>query len=154
MRSREKTNLVNRRGRWNEQTARRHASSQNKVLSAVGYIIGSAVIALGLMTYLPAVAGTTLTTPTHLVSDSVNRIHKGDRFTGVGFDTRWNALATPTRTGGGKNRVRPQSAHRVKSVQTIPFGCEPAFSRLVVVGNFTARCIAAIDTPKDHVAIS
>ena len=153
MPSKQKTNLVHRPGRRNEQTVRRHASSQNKVLSAVGYIIGSAVIALGL-TYLPAVAGTTLTTPTHLVSDSVNRIHKGDRFTGVGFDTRWNALATPTRTGSGKNGVHPQSAHRVKSVQTIPFGCEPAFSPLVVVGNFSARCIAAIDTPKDHVAIS
>ena len=106
-----KTNLVRRPGGRNEQTVRPRASSQNKVLSAVGYIIAGAVVALGL-TYLPAVAGTTLTTQTHVVSDSVNRIHKGDRFTGVGFDTRWNALATPMRTRSGKTACAPNPFNR------------------------------------------
>ena len=151
MSNKRKTNLVHRPGGRNQRTLRQRASSRNKVLSAVAYIIASAVVALGL-TYLPAVAGTTLTTQTHLVSDSVNRVHKSDRFAGVGSNARWNALATPTRTRSGKNDVRPRLVQPVKSVQTIPLGCEPAFSRLVVVGNFSARCIAAIDTPKDHVA--
>ncbi len=138
--------------RRNEQSRfMRHARSQSvavarpqenlhhKFLVIGAYLIASAVIALW-MAYLPTLAGNILTQlnvlPQHLTSNSVNRLHKGDQLATVRFDERWSAIGAIS-----KPAQMPRSAER------IPFGCEGAFSRLVKVGNFSARCVAAVDLP-------
>ena len=120
----------------------------NKVLKAGTYILASAILAFGLA-YLPVAAGSSLTTmnvaPAHLTSNAVNRLHKDDPLARAGFDARWNAVAAGTKNSNSSQRAEPAAA--AKSVeQRIPFGCEPAFSRMIVAGNFSARCLAAIDS--------
>ncbi len=138
-------------GRHEEVRFRRHARSQDvavvrpqhnrhhKLLVVGSYLIASAIIALW-MAYLPTLAGNILTQlnvlPQHIASNSINRLHKGDQLATARFNERWIAIGT---TG--------KPAHAGKSAERIPFGCEAAFSRLVKVGNFSARCVAATDAP-------
>jgi hypothetical protein len=108
------------------------------------YLIASAIIALW-MVYLPTLAGNVLTQlnilPQHRAANAVNRLHEGDPLAAARFDERWSALGVAKRANTGK------------SAERIPFGCEGAFSRLVKKGNFTARCIAAIDMPTKFAAV-
>lgn len=119
--------------------ARTQENVQHKFLVIGAYLIASAIIALW-MAYLPTLAGNVLTQlnvlPRHVVSNSINRLHKGDQLATVRFADRWNAIAAVS---------KPANAR--KSAERIPFGCEGAFSRLVKAGNFSARCIAANETP-------
>jgi hypothetical protein len=115
-------------------------------------VTASAIVALG-MAYWPAAAGSVLgkrnITPVYLTSasDIPNRIHKTDRFSGISFQERWSAVpARAAETPGNKSQHEPPQAER--RVEKIPFGCEPAFSRLVTKGNFSTRCIAGIGSSK------
>ncbi len=119
--------------------ARPQVDVHHRFLVIGAYLIASAIIAMW-MAYLPTLAGNILTQlnvlPQHVVSNSVNRLHKGDQLATTSFADRWSAVATVT-----KPMNVPKSAER------IPFGCESAFSRLVKAGNFSARCVAGIATP-------
>jgi len=66
-------------------------------------------------------------------NEAIIRPHKGDRLAPVNFHDRWNAIA------------EIDKAYGAQSVERIPDGCEPAFSHLVKVGNFSARCVAKVD---------
>jgi hypothetical protein len=114
-------------------------SFRYKLLTVSGYLIASAIIALW-MAYLPTLAADFLTQlnvlPQHVASSSINRLHKSDQLVTVRFADRWIAMGTAG-----------QPAHAGKSAEQIPFGCEGAFSRLVKVGNFSARCVAALAAP-------
>ncbi len=105
----------------------RHES--NSILVRVIYALASAIIVLWL-TYLSTVTGTVLSKlnilPEHLsYNETVNRAHKADRLTVAPFNDRWNGFA----------------ASAMKRTSGIPDGCEPAFSGLVKVGNFSSRCV-------------
>jgi hypothetical protein len=67
-------------------------------------------------------------------NETINRLHKGDWLTPVNFHERWNAIAEISK-----------ASHGAQSVERIPDGCEPVFSHVVKVGNFSARCIANVD---------
>jgi hypothetical protein len=67
-------------------------------------------------------------------NEMINRLHKGDRLPPVNFHERWNAIAEVDKASNG-----------AQSVERILDGCEPAFSHLVKVGNFSARCVANVD---------
>ena len=67
-------------------------------------------------------------------NEMINRLHKGDRLEPVYFHARWNAIVEIDKDLNG-----------TQSVKRIPDGCEPAFSHVVKVGNFSARCIAKVD---------
>ncbi len=118
----------------------------------VVYGLASAIIVLW-MAYLPTLAGNILTqlniVPTHLTSaaSSVNRLDKSDQLASVRFDDRWRAFVAMTMQTLGENGVNAGAADpaKVKKVQQIPVGCESAFGYLVKAGNFSARCIAAVD---------
>jgi hypothetical protein len=119
--------------------ARSQHNAHHQFLAIGAYLIASAIIALW-MAYLPTVTGNILmqlnVLPQHVVSNSINRLHKGDQLATVRFADRWSAVGAlnkPTNAG--------------KSVERIPFGCEGAFSRLVKAGNFSARCVAGVATP-------
>jgi hypothetical protein len=88
---------------------------------------------------LPPLTGSILTRLNVLVqrqtsNETINRLHKGDRFAPVNFHDRWNAIVEIDKAANG-----------TQSVERIPDGCEPAFSHLVKVGNFSARCVANAD---------
>jgi hypothetical protein len=72
-----------------------------------------------------------------LISNAVDRTHKGDRLVPAGatFAARWNI-----RDASGGNDLRP--AERQMKAK-IPFGCDPAFGPLVHA-NFSARCLASV----------
>jgi hypothetical protein len=74
-------------------------------------------------------------------NETINRLHKGDRLAPVNFHDRWNAIA------------EIHKAYGSQSVERIPDGCEPAFSHLVKVGNFSARCVAKVDAPTRLAAV-
>jgi hypothetical protein len=118
--------------------ARSQHDAHHKFLVISAYLIASAIVAMW-MAYLPTVAGNFLTQlnilPQHVVSNSVNRLHKGDQLATIPFADRWSAVGAMS-----KSMNVPKSAER------IPFGCESAFSRLVKAGNFSARCVAGIAT--------
>jgi hypothetical protein len=103
----------------------------HKILTIVAYVLASAIVALW-MAYLTEVTLTKLNfVPQHLtLSETVDRTHKGDRLAMVDFDDKRNVM---TQT---KMPVLERHAER------IPVGCEPAFSQLVKIGNFSRRCVA------------
>ena len=118
--------------------ARRQPSVHHKFLVMGAYLIASAIV-VPWMAYLPTLGSNILTQlntlPQHVAVNAINGLHKRDQLTAARFDERWNALGVVTKP-----------ANTEKSAERIPFGCEGAFSRLVKDGNFTARCIAGIDT--------
>ena len=67
-------------------------------------------------------------------NETINRLHKGDRLPPVNFHDRWNAIAETNKGSNG-----------AQTVERVPDGCEPAFSHLVKIGNFSARCVANAD---------
>jgi hypothetical protein len=119
--------------------ATRHRSDPT-LLAVTGCLV-AAIIALWIA-YLPSATGSVLTKlnvlPQHLSADSytINHLNKGGRLAGVRFDDRWSAIE-PT------NPSRPAT----QRTGHIPDGCEAAFSRLVKVGNFSTRCVAAVSAP-------
>jgi len=126
--------------RWPNVRARAVAipHDDHKILMIVAYALASAIIVLW-MAYRPAVTGSVLTklnVVQHISYDSINRLHKGDQLAGEKFADRWNVTVAVIKAS------RP-----ARSVERVPDGCEPAFSRLVKVGNFSARCVAAVQTP-------
>jgi hypothetical protein len=107
-------------------------------------------IAAFLLAYWPASAGDILAklniVPTHLTSasDIPDRTHKADRLPMITFEQRWSAvpaIANRIRSDSSEHK-QPQAEGRI---ERIPFGCELAFSRLIVRGNFSTRCIARVD---------
>ena len=124
--------------------------NQHKITLMVAYAIASAIIVLW-MAYWPTLTSSILNNivPTHLssASDSVNRANKGDQLTSVPFNDRWNVFATMPIQTLGKNGLNARATDLTKDIQPIPVGCEPAFSRLVKTGNFSARCIASANIP-------
>ncbi len=139
MRRNEQLQFVRHARSQSVAVARPPENLRHRVLVMGAYLIVSAIIALW-MAYLPTLAGNVLTQlnvlPQHVVSNSVNRLHKGDQLAAVRFADRWSAIG-----------VVSKPANAPKSAERIPFGCEGAFSRLVKVGNFSARCVAAVNTP-------
>jgi hypothetical protein len=128
------------------------ASFHKKPLIIVSYATACAIVVLG-MAYWPASAGSVLTKlnvlPAHLTSapDISNRIHKADKRSNVSFEERWSVVPSPSAVfGGDKNWREARRAER--SVESIPFSCELAFSRLVTKGNFSTRCIAGLEISK------
>jgi hypothetical protein len=108
----------------------------HKVLSLV---LASAIVVLWIAT-LSALTGSILSRLNVVVhrqtsNETINRLHKGDRLAPMSFYDRWNAIVEVDRASNG-----------AQSVERIPDGCEPAFSYLVKVGNFCARCVAKVDT--------
>ena len=128
---------------WNEQhyqfaprprTLARAADmpdAAHKILTIVAYVLASAIVALW-MAYLREVAVTKPNfVPRHLTSsEAVDRTHKSDRLTIVNFNDGPNVLA------------QIEEPFRERRAERIPVGCEPAFSQLVKVGNFSRRCLA------------
>lgn len=106
-------------------------NAEHKILTTVVYALASAIVALW-MAYLTDVALTKLSSvPQHLASnETVDRTYKGDRLAIVNFDGSSNGLAHVEESGSERRAER------------IPVGCEPAFSTLVKVGNFSRRCLA------------
>jgi hypothetical protein len=108
--------------------------SDYRILVTVVHALVSAIIALWLF-YL-STAGSfaikvDLTSRPPASSETINRPIKGDRLVDLSFNERWRSVAEI------KNALN--AANRIKK---IPVGCEPAFSRLVKAGNFSARCVA------------
>ena len=64
---------------------------------------------------------------------TINRPHKGG-LAPANFYQRWNAIVEINKASQG-----------ARSVEQIPDGCEPAFSRLVKIGNFSTRCVANVN---------
>ena len=109
----------------------RHESDSISV--RIAYALASAIFVLWL-TYLSAATATVLSklnVPPERLSfnETVNRTHKTGRPTVAPFNDRWSALAT-----SGKLNIAQRTGR-------IPDGCDPAFSSLVKVGNFTSRCV-------------
>jgi hypothetical protein len=75
-------------------------------------------------------------------NETINHQHKGDRLAPVYFHERWNAIVEIDKALNG-----------TQSVERIPDGCEPAFSHVVKVGNFSARCVANVDAPTRLAAV-
>jgi hypothetical protein len=101
-------------------------------------VLASAIVVLWIGC-LPALTGSILPQLNVVVqrqtsNETINRLHKGDRLAPVNFHDRWNAIA------------EIHKAYGSQSVERIPDGCEPAFSHLVKVGNFSARCVAKVDS--------
>jgi hypothetical protein len=125
--------------------------NQHKIIMMVAYALASAIIVLWIV-YLPTLLGSLMTNlnivPTHLssVSDNVNPPSKGDQFTSVQFNKRWDALATMTIQTLGEDGSHSRATDLAKNIQRIPVGCELAFSQLVKTGNFSTRCVASTDT--------
>jgi hypothetical protein len=125
--------------------------TQHKMM-IVAYALASAIVVLW-MAYPSTLAGSVTTkpniVPTHLssASGSINRINKGDQFTSVRFNDRWNAFTAMTTQTLGEKGVNARAADTAKNIEQIPIGCEPAFSRLVKARNFSTRCVASADTP-------
>jgi hypothetical protein len=126
--------------------------NQHKITMVVVYALASAIIVLW-MAYLPTLTGSILTNlnilPTHLssASDSVNRANKDDQLTGISFDDRRNAFATMTIKTLGENGVHTRVAEPAEDIQRTPVGCETAFSHLIKIENFSARCVASGGRP-------
>jgi len=109
------------------------AQSDQMLLMVIGCLV-AAIIALW-MAYLPTVAGSILNVlPQHLTAApyTINSLNKGNRLALVRFGDRWSAVETSSK-----------SQNVSVSTKRIPDGCESAFSRLVTVGNFSTRCVAA-----------
>ena len=101
-------------------------------------VLGSAIVGLWIAC-LPAPTDSILTRLNVVVqrqtsTETINRLHKGDRLAPVSFHDRWNAIVEIDKAPNG-----------TQSVERIPDGCESAFSHLVKVGNFSARCVANAD---------
>ena len=131
--------------------ARPPANFYKRTLTVVSYATACAIVVLA-VAYWPAYAGSLLTKinvlPVNLTSasDASNRIHKADRLSGVSFEERWSAVPTPSAVIGGNRN--PRETPRAERRERIPFSCELAFSRLVTKGNFSTRCIGALETLK------
>jgi hypothetical protein len=111
-------------------------SSQNR---KVLLMVLASVAALLWIACLSELTGSVLTSFDIVVqhqtsNQTINRLHKGDRFAPVSFYERWNAIAETNKASHGAQRA-----------ERIPDGCEPVFSHVVKVGNFSARCIANVD---------
>jgi hypothetical protein len=139
------------------QRARRHcdngfvdADSRTRFcktsLTAISYAIASGIVAL-LLAYWPASAGNILAQLRISQADQIStsqildRTHKASRLYVMPFEQRWSAVpaqANPIRGDSGQ-RTQPQAERRIEK---IPFSCELAFSRLVMKGNFSTRCMA------------
>jgi hypothetical protein len=109
-------------------------------------VLASAIIVLWIAC-LPALTGSILTGLNVVVqrqtsTEVINRLQKGDRLVPVNFHDRWNAIVEIDKAPNG-----------TQSVERIPDGCEPAFSHLVKVGNFSARCVANADAPTRLTAV-
>jgi hypothetical protein len=95
--------------------------NQHKIITMVAYALASAIIVLW-MAYLPTLMGSLMTNlnivPTHLssVSDSDNPANKGDQFTSVQFNNRWNALATMTIQTLGENGSHARATEPAKNI--------------------------------------
>jgi hypothetical protein len=64
---------------------------------------------------------------------TINGVHKAG-LAPANFYERWNAIVEINKASQG-----------AWSVEQIPEGCEPAFSRLVKVGNFSTRCVVNVN---------
>ena len=101
-----------------------------KTVNIVGYVLASTIVAMA-MAYWPASAG-----------DILDRSHKSDRLA-ISFEQRWSTVPKrPAQIFDSKNEHEPPRAE--KRIEKIPFSCELAFSRIISMGNFSTRCIAAI----------
>jgi hypothetical protein len=101
-------------------------------------VLASAIVVLW-TAYLPALTdsilnGLNVVVQRQTPNETINRLHKGDRLAPVNFHDRWNAIAETNKGSNG-----------AQTVERIPDGCEPAFSHLVKIGNFSARCLANVD---------
>lgn len=93
----------------------------------VGVIIAWAVILLP--SHAATLAGGNAA-KSHVALTISNSARKGDRLVS---------------THAKIERSAPNSAHARKGVVKIPVGCDPAFSRLVKLNVFPARCVTSID---------
>jgi hypothetical protein len=116
----------------------RAVSTSHQERKALLMVLASVTILLWIAC-LSALTGSILTKLNIVVqhqtsNETINRLHKGDRLTPVSFHERWNAFVEINK-----------GSHGQQSVERIPNGCEPVFSHVVKVGNFSARCIADVD---------
>jgi hypothetical protein len=106
-------------------------AAEHLILTRVVCVLASALIALWMAYFTDVARAKVNFVPQRLTaSETVDRTHKGDRLAIVNFDDKGNVLAQIN---------EPMSERRAKR---IPVGCEPAFSTLVKVGNFSRRCLA------------
>jgi hypothetical protein len=118
-------------------------------MNIASYVLASAIVAMA-MAYWPASAGDILArlnlVPGRLAAATVpDRTHKSDRLV-IAYEQRWSA--PPAQAAGihdNKGRREPPPRGETR-IEKIPFSCELAFSRIISKGNFSTRCIAAIDT--------
>jgi hypothetical protein len=113
---------------------------------SVGNFVSSAVVALviaysSLAAPLTSVGGHAQPLAT-LISDAVDRTHKGDRGVQAGatFAARWNIQDRSVGDDFRPARFETPMERQMKA--KIPFGCDPAFGPLVHA-NFSARCLAS-----------
>jgi hypothetical protein len=113
--------------------------------NTITYAIASGMIA-SLLAYWPSSAADV---PTRLniiparhttASDNGGATHKADRLA-ISFEQRWSAVPMRSPELRGE-RKQPRAE---VPVETVPFSCELAFSRLVKKGNFSTRCVASTD---------
>ncbi len=123
-------------------------SPQTKFAEKAASIVASGIVAMA-MAYGPASAGNMLEglnlIPGRPVAAAAaaDRTHKSDRLA-LSFAQRWSAV--PERAAeilSSKSKHEPPPAET--RIEKIPFSCELAFSRIISKGNFSTRCIAAID---------
>lgn len=113
----------------------------------VGYGLASAIAATA-MAYGPASAGDILVrlnlVPGQVAAAAVpDRTHKSDRLA-LSFEQRWSAV--PAQAAAVRdNKIRREPPRAAARIEKIPFSCELAFSRTISEGNFSTRCIAAVD---------
>lgn len=124
----------------------RAASASHQDHKVLFMVLASAIFVLWIA-FLWALTGSVLPKLNAVVqrqtsSDAVIRLHKGDRLLPVNFHDRWNAVAEADKASNG-----------ARSVERILDGCEPAFGHLVKVGNFSARCVANVDSPTRLAAV-
>jgi hypothetical protein len=116
-------------------------------LTAIGYAVGSAIVALCIW---PASAGNIVAkfnAPAFVTftSDLSNQIPKENRLTRISFQDKWSAVpASVTEPARKNSRHEPREG----GIEKIPFSCELAFSRLIRQGNFSTRCVASSGSQK------
>ncbi len=142
------------------------SAGSSKILASTTRLLASAVIALAIV-QLPSAGGTSLGLVqgqrTSVSAVVVNRLKKGDRLGIVPAKPERIGSARAGAEAGADSKAAtfnerfavepaPEAAPAKSQLtpnagQSIPFGCDAAFSRILSSRNFAARCVTSIEPP-------
>jgi hypothetical protein len=133
-----------------QDTMRVNMARSDRRFAVGNFVIGAVaalVIAYPSLAAPPTSAGRHVQPLATLISDAVDRTHKGDRAipAGATFAARWNIQDRPVGDDFPASRSGTPMERQMKA--KIPFGCDPAFGPLVHA-NFSARCLASAEGRK------